>query len=201
MLSVKALAANSDGLQIFGLMQDYPERKIEVGWNEEDTNWVVIDYGIHRNTFTFNEEVYDMEDFPRVNVDRNENLEIRHMGDPIKETGIYARKEREINEEKEAKVNTAKDHLEGKSSYKSKRRSKEIQSEENVKAIEGAKLMYKVDEIVVIVGNAVSHGFAIGEHVRLTKISRDGDPDEAESLDGQEDWCIDVDDIKRPGEC
>jgi hypothetical protein len=155
MLNPKALAANSDGLMIFGVSQNESERKIEVGLNEEDTNWVPINYGIHRNTFVFNEEVYDMEDFPRVNVDKHEDLEIRHMGDPIKETGIYARKEE--------------------------------------------KLMYKVDEIVKIVANGVDHGFSIGQHVRLTKIDRNGNPDEAESLDGQEDWCVDVCDVEKLG--
>lgn len=51
--------------------------------------------------------------------------------------------------------------------------------------------MYEVGEIVEVIGNSCSHGFKIGEKVRITGLNR------AEYLNGSNWWCIENCDIKK----
>jgi len=56
--------------------------------------------------------------------------------------------------------------------------------------------MYKVGDIVRVIGRECGHEFAIGQKVRVTILDEDGEIWECESLDRRESWIMDEDEVE-----
>lgn len=59
------IAEDSNGVKVWDIRYTF-EDHVLVGPTKEEAKWVTIHYGDHRNTFVFEEEVYDLDDFIRL---------------------------------------------------------------------------------------------------------------------------------------